>query len=344
MGKNKIILISTDPTSGKGGIATSVANCLRVLKNHSVECEVIVTHRPGVSKLKATSNFIKSAYSLLKNNVYGNLYFLHVGPKGSLIRKIIIALIIKFKKGTIITQYHSPAFYNYIKEKRAWRLALILLARISDENLALNEYWRRLFTRSLGIKFKTLPNPLSQSKYKAPLSDEKTQSNIIKVICASRLVEEKNIQELIRLAEINPSLNIYIAGGGEYERTLREMARRSSAHQRIIFMGWVDNSDLRTILRDADIFVLPSRYDSFGMVYIEALCEGTPVIAPTLPAVVHTLKGLTGVAHADTAKDIDSAIEKVIYTPKTEIRNSVVSKFGEEAYFSKLKSIIGPNE
>ncbi|HET8817579.1 MAG TPA: glycosyltransferase family 4 protein, partial [Pseudidiomarina sp.] len=54
---------------------------------------------------------------------------------------------------------------------------------------------------------------------------------------------------------------------------------------RVTFVGWVDYDDKITLLRQCDVFCLPSRYDSFGMGFIEAMAAGLPVVAYDLPAI-----------------------------------------------------------
>ncbi len=336
----KILILSTDPSSGKGGIATSVANCAAILEKNSIPFEIIITHTPNTGRIQNSLIFLKAAFRVIFSAPQANVYFLHVGPKGSLIRKTILAIIIKLKGGKAYTQYHSPAFLDYLERDGCWKLILLTLAKLSSKSLALNNYWKNIYETSLNQKFVILPNPLPTSSAYNTIERTPKANGSLNVICAARLIEEKNIQELIRLAELNKEILLKIIGGGCYEDTLRQIAKESEASDRITFMGWLSNQEVKTELSKADIFILPSKYDSFGMVYIEALSEGVPVIAPSIPAVVDTLRDLKGVAFANSAIDINEAINQVINTPTHEIKNSLKEKYGETSYIIKLREII----
>ena len=335
----KILLLTTDPSSGKGGIATSVANCAAILKNKNIPFEVIASHSPSASKAKNTFIFLKALLKVALSNPQRNIYYLHVGPKGSLIRKTILSLVIKIKDGKTYTHYHSPAFLDYLHNKGFWKLTLATLSKCSYKNLALNNYWKNIYETHLKQQFSVLPNPLGASSATTTTERQSNPKEKIMAICAARLVEDKNIQELILLTELNKNITLTIIGGGNYEDTLHQLANKSTAQDRITFTGWLSNQETKSRLSEADIFILPSKYDSFGMVYIEALSEGVPVIAPSIPAVIDTLHGLKGVAHASSATEINNAIDSVINTPASEIKESVKEKYGEEIYLETLLEI-----
>jgi glycosyltransferase involved in cell wall biosynthesis len=60
---------------------------------------------------------------------------------------------------------------------------------------------------------------------------------------------------------------------------LEEFVRRERLEGVVVFTGEIENSKLPTLYRAADVFVMPSSGEGFGIVYLEALACGTPVIA-----------------------------------------------------------------
>lgn len=335
----KLIILSTDSTSGRGGISTSVRNCLELLEKYNIPFEHIKTHSPHQGKTLNSLLFLKAFIKVITSQTNESIFYLHAGPKGSLIRKIILSAAIKIKRGKIYTHYHSPIFLNYITKNGIWKNFLLLLSKLSDKNLCLNNYWRTEFEKELKTRFICLPNPINTPKPVNGITPNREKTDI-HITCAARLVEEKNVQELIKLAELNKNTFIKIIGGGPYEKELRTLVSKSTAAGRITFTGWLDNTLTRSEVRNSDFFILPSKYDSFGMVYIEALAEGTPVIAPKLPPVVETLLNLKGVSHADTAEEINEIISKTQLFSGSEIQKSLIEKFGEKQYLEKLKEII----
>ena len=94
---------------------------------------------------------------------------------------------------------------------------------------------------------------------------------------ACRLSEEKglaDLPEILRLARQRlPQLKLVVAGEGparaQLEREIPDAA----------FLGWVDRERLDSLYAGLDMFVFPSRFDTFGNVVLEAFSHGMPVIA-----------------------------------------------------------------
>jgi glycosyltransferase involved in cell wall biosynthesis len=97
------------------------------------------------------------------------------------------------------------------------------------------------------------------------------------LLFAGRLSEEKGIFELpelfSRVSSEIPGLKLVIAGTGPAEAELRE------ALPDAIFLGWVNHEDLHRVYSSADLLVLPSKFDTFSCVVLEAISCGLPVIA-----------------------------------------------------------------
>jgi glycosyltransferase involved in cell wall biosynthesis len=69
---------------------------------------------------------------------------------------------------------------------------------------------------------------------------------------------------------------VLLIGRGSAEPQLRELARQLGIADRVTFAGWRDNP--WSLMRRAALFVLPSRWEGFGNVVIEALASGAPVV------------------------------------------------------------------
>jgi glycosyltransferase involved in cell wall biosynthesis len=76
-----------------------------------------------------------------------------------------------------------------------------------------------------------------------------------------------------------PDARLFIAGGGELRADLERQAEAAGIASRVRFLGLVDNHDLPRYYAAADMFVLPSRLESWGTVMLEALACGTRVVA-----------------------------------------------------------------
>jgi len=120
------------------------------------------------------------------------------------------------------------------------------------------------------------------------------------VLIVSRLGERyKGHEELIacwdRIAAAVPGATLRIVGTGPFNDRLRRLAAESPAAKYIVFEGFVPDADLDRLYAGATVFAMPSRGEGFGLVYIEAMRHGLPVLASdedAAPEVV--LHGETG--------------------------------------------------
>ncbi len=106
------------------------------------------------------------------------------------------------------------------------------------------------------------------------------QSEIV-ILSVGRLTSEKGhsflLKGFFRLLDRHESIRLIIAGDGPERINLESQISDSSNTQNVIFSGY--SNDIPSLLSAADIFVLPSLYEGFGLAIIEAMAVGLPVIA-----------------------------------------------------------------
>lgn len=90
---------------------------------------------------------------------------------------------------------------------------------------------------------------------------------------------ERIIRSLSRIRRNIDNLAYVIAGDGDLRGDLQELVRREKLEDVVVFTGNIEADKLPTLYRAADIFVMPSSGEGFGIVYLEALACGIPVIA-----------------------------------------------------------------
>lgn len=100
------------------------------------------------------------------------------------------------------------------------------------------------------------------------------------LLYVGRLGARKGLDLALRaLAEVDDEdVELLIAGTGRHEETLRELARELGIADQVQFLGYVPNENLPVLYSSSDIFLLPSEYEGFGLVLLEAMACGTPVI------------------------------------------------------------------
>lgn len=112
------------------------------------------------------------------------------------------------------------------------------------------------------------------------------------ILYAGRIAREKNLEFLVR-SMINiigkkPDTRGIIAGkesdDGNTKARLERMIKEAGMQQKIIFTGQLDCEELKAYYREADIFLFTSRSETQGLVILEAMAQGTPVIAVDDPS------------------------------------------------------------
>ena len=102
------------------------------------------------------------------------------------------------------------------------------------------------------------------------------------LVYAGRLVHEKGVQTLLdalrELRTQHDGLRLAIAGTGVYEPQLRARARRLRVARSIDWLGFVAEDDLAALLGAADVVVVPSLYEPFGIVALEAAAAHTSLV------------------------------------------------------------------
>lgn len=123
-----------------------------------------------------------------------------------------------------------------------------------------------------------IPNAIDQNDYY-----ESREENFI--LFAGRLVEHKGIQYLIKaFYEIHKEIadDLIIIGSGPCEKPLKDLVISYNISDRVKFIPFLPSSKYRDFLSKCKVFVLPSEAEAFGVVIIEAMASGKPVIASNI--------------------------------------------------------------
>src|SRR5262249_7188052 len=75
-----------------------------------------------------------------------------------------------------------------------------------------------------------------------------------------------------------PNVRFLVAGSGTHEAELKAQAQRLGLSERGSFVGWIGDDALHSLYRIADLCVVPSIYEPFGLVALEAMASGCPCI------------------------------------------------------------------
>lgn len=203
------------------------------------------------------------------------------------------------------------------------------LARRIDALIAVTDFTRRHFlawAKPERAQTFLLPNCVDLSRFtpgpKNPALLERyglrDRAVLLTVARLSTSERYKGIDEVLTvlpsLARDIPSLAYLIVGHGDDRARLQARARQLGVADRVVFTGWVNDTELVEHYRLGDAFVMPGRGEGFGIVYLEALACGVPVVASRADASAEVVNGCERATVADPSNpaDVEAAIRAAL--------------------------------
>ncbi len=151
----------------------------------------------------------------------------------------------------------------------------------------------------------------------------------------------------------NENLKVIIGGSGKLLPYYMELAKKLNVEDKCEFLGLIPAEKRYEFFKDLDFFILPSRHESFGLVLLEAMASGIPVLATRCGGPEEIVEENTGfLVEKENSESLAKGIQKMIknlskFNP-IEIRNRVNQRFGKEVFMQKMvevyNSVLDRNE
>ncbi len=155
----------------------------------------------------------------------------------------------------------------------------------------------------------SVSNPPQRGSFGLP------ESALLALFAGDIRTPRKNLEAVLTAIEAIPDAHLAVAGsleGSPYP----EYVRQRGLSERVHFVG--KTLQMSALMRSVDLFVLPSRYESFGMVVLEAMASGLPVILSSMVGAVELVKGVCRViADPDDTAELTRAIAELLHSPQT---------------------------
>jgi glycosyltransferase involved in cell wall biosynthesis len=179
------------------------------------------------------------------------------------------------------------------------RMLFELLSRLEGYNarhanavLTTSEYCRTAIQRHYGVptsQVRLVPEGVDLARWRALAARVPHQSDGATILCVARQYPRKHVSDLLRalpsVRRAVPQARAVIAGDGPEHARLRALAAELGLNDAVSFTGALPDQELELLYRQADIFCLPSVQEGFGIVFLEAMACGLPVVA-TLAAAI----------------------------------------------------------
>ena len=154
------------------------------------------------------------------------------------------------------------------------------------------------------------------------------------------------IQAWTEVVKKYTDVKLAIGGGGSAKTKVEQWVEEHGISKYVEFTGALDRKQVIQEMQSCDCFVLPSRYETFGVVYIEAMACGKPVIAVANGGPDDFVKPFNGFLIEPDVKELVQAFYEMIghltrgnYYQEEKISNYIKSKFSYEAIAEQLEAI-----
>lgn len=247
---------------------------------------------------QSTSKRIRQLFGILHNTDYKEII---IGGWDSISMWVGAMVSQKQKNALVIESSYIESSTSCIKGLIK-RLFLSRITKVYASGLA-----QRKISDNLGFKGETVItkgvgvfNYIKQPPYTS-------REEVRRFLYVGRLVAVKNIEFIIDKFNKHPELELTIIGFGELEEKLKAMAKDN-----IKFLGAVDNKDLYKHYQRADVFILPSKSEAWGLVVEEALNNGTPVmISNKVGCSEEIINSENGVIFSLDSDDFEEQLSKI---------------------------------
>jgi glycosyltransferase involved in cell wall biosynthesis len=140
----------------------------------------------------------------------------------------------------------------------------------------------------------------------------------IRLLFVGRFAKQKNVPLLLNAFKLiiekkQWNIELNIVGDGEEKNKIIAQIKEDKLEEKVVLHGALRGEKLYEIYSNSDIFILSSVFESFGIVLIEAMASGLPIIASDILAVRDVIEGgKTGLLAKTTPRDFAEAIEKLL--------------------------------
>lgn len=230
---------------------------------------------------------------ILSRSTSINVATFHATPPDTLMGKSILSVVTPYTK-SVLNYLHS---YTAVSDSAA-------------------EYVRSLSKDPITI----VPNGIDLNKFTAPKSVKKPNKKTI--LYLGRLEKRKGVDYLLpaysKLRESHDDVQLIIAGSGVKRRALERFVEQYEIPD-VTFAGFIQEKDKVSLIASADLYCSPALYgESFGIVLLEAMGVGVPIVAGNNPgyASVMTGRGRLSLVNPKSTDDFAQRLELMLYDEK----------------------------
>jgi phosphatidylinositol alpha-1,6-mannosyltransferase len=149
--------------------------------------------------------------------------------------------------------------------------------------------------------------------------------------------QDRVMRALPEILEKVPNVVYLLAGDGDHRPRLESLARKLSIEQHVRFLGTVEGGDLVSLYRAADLFVMPSEGEGFGIVFLEAMACGCRALGLNVGGSVDALSG-SPLGHTCGTDELPGVIIEFLNSPQRalDINTNIFSRESFNGYVADM--------
>ena len=203
--------------------------------------------------------------------------------------------------------HYQPNEWIYQRERRGFEKA--------DKIIAVSNFTKGILTKHYGInpeKIAVVHNAHNEEWMQSGIMSQYPKRHRPMVLFLGRLALQKGTHQFLDVAEavhkVRPDIEFVMAGTGDMFDEIIERSCAMGLQDNMIFAGKVNQQEAKQLYSQADVFIMPSLSEPFGLVALEAVAHGTPVILSKQSGAGEVLSHTFKVDFWDTQKMSDCVL------------------------------------
>ncbi|MBF0460824.1 MAG: glycosyltransferase family 4 protein [Magnetococcales bacterium] len=295
----RVCQVSPGGLSGRGGIGRFVLYLTESLRTTpGVCCRVVDSYGPGYFLLMPfwfIFSVLQVASMALLRRV--DILHLHMASYGSTGRKLLLLLLGKSLGLKIVLHLHGADFVEFFFGLPAWgQRVLSAVMNRADRVVVIGCYWHDFVVQTIGLSPERVclvhngtPSPPLWSATVRP------DPEVCHFLSLGELGERKGTPELLQalalLGQHVQPWSAVIAGNGAIADSQAQVNALGLA-DRVRLPGWIGRDEAAACLREADVFVLPSRQEGLPIAILEAMSMGRAIVATPVGAIPDAIEAM----------------------------------------------------
>ncbi|MFF2448981.1 glycosyltransferase [Neobacillus sp. NPDC058068] len=339
--KNNVTVISNMyPTNEHKSFGIFVKNQVEALRNKGLAVDVIAIDNPNKGKLNLLKKYGKWAFTFLVHLLFKGsrtsvVHAHYVFPSGWLAKWYKKLFGARF----IVTAHGGDIDKMVKKSGRIFNMTKTILAEADHVIAVGQELYTTLETEfgvsrdklsliNMGVNldvFKVVDKSVARLRLEIP-------QNKTPLLFVGNIIEQKGLNDLVEafavLKKDLPEYELYIIGSNKdqgYFRKLETVIAETGLKESVHFLGTKQQAEVALWMAAAEVFVLPSHLEGFGLVALEAMACGTPVVGSNVGGLKYLLNHGKGMlVNPKNPAELKKALQTVLESE--EVKQNLIRK------------------